>query len=231
QVCAVRTFAAQCLWQLASAGSDLKGLGDRTRLFRLLDASKGAEAEALQGLILALLKAHGLSELSTWLQAMRQVVLALPPKGGGGKEAQEASGRGSEDRMADEVDDEASMAGPKVESSRAKLSSRIATKVFAVSCVQLLLEQVPLEDREHFQPDAASDSPGERFVSHLELLVGIAVNAASSDEASLSAAGLRLMLLVVRRFQHTKDVQGQVEGIDCPLLLVQFEAQMTTCIR
>ena len=236
QVCTVRTYAAQCLWQLAGAGSDVTALfPDKTKLFQLLDAAKGAEAEALQELILALLQANGLGQLPSWLQALRQVVLALPPKAGGAKEESTTNRKGSEDRIADEVDDEASFAGPKQEpSSKQKLSSCTATKVFAVSCVQLLLEQVSPKDSAHFQPDGMSPSelsPEKRFISHLELLVGIAVNAASSEAASLAAAGLRLMLLVVGRFQHTKDVQGQVEGVDCPLLLVQFEAQMTTCIR
>lgn len=207
---------------------------DRTQLFQLLDASKGAEAEALQDLILAMLRGNGLAQLPTWLQALRQVVLALSKNSK--EELTNLNRKGSEDRMADEVDDEASFAGPKQDlNTKQKFSSCTATKVFAVSCVQLLLEQVPAKDSVHFQPDVSSPSselPMEkRFITHLDLLVGIAVNAASSDEVSLSAAGLRLMLLVVGRFQHTKDVQGQVEGVDCPLLLVQFEAQMTTCIR
>ena len=234
EVCAVRTFASQCLCHLANSGSDLLSLfPDRTQLFQLLDASKGAEAESLQELILAMLRANGLAQLPAWLLALRQVVLALSKNSK--EEPTNLNRKGSEDRMADEVDDEASFAGPKQDlSTKQKLSSCTATKVFAVSCVQLLLEQVPAKDPVHFQPDVSSPSelPMEkRFISHLELLVGIAVNAASSDEVSLSAAGLHLMLLVVGRFQHTKDVQGQVEGVDCPLLLVQFEAQMTACIR
>lgn len=235
QVCTVRTFASQCLCQLANSGADLLGLfPDRTQLFQLLDASKGAEAEALQDLILAMLRGNGLAQLPTWLQALRQVVLALSKNSK--EELTNLNRKGSEDRMADEVDDEASFADPKQDlNTKQKFSSCTATKVFAVSCVQLLLEQVPAKDSVHFQPDVSSPSselPMEkRFITHLDLLVGIAVNAASSDEVSLSAAGLRLMLLVVGRFQHTKDVQGQVEGVDCPLLLVQFEAQMTTCIR
>ncbi|CAE7324933.1 heatr5a [Symbiodinium natans] len=240
--CCIRTYAAQCLWQLATTkGCDLGHLfRDRTRLFRLLDASKGAEAEALQALISSMLGAHGLNELPTWLQALRQVVLALPPKGAvapaSTKEETGPAGKGSEDRNADEIDDEAAIAGPKQDSG-GKQSSRITTKVFAVSCLHQLLEMVPAEDPDHFQPETtspvhSSHLPAEkRFMTHLELLVGVAVNAASSDEASLSAVGLHLMLLVVRRFQHTKDVQAQVEGLDCPLLLVQFEAQVTTCIR
>eukprot|EP00438_Fugacium_kawagutii_P011794 Skav222968 [mRNA] locus=scaffold1489:821250:826521:- [translate_table: standard] len=237
QVCAVRTFASRSLCQL-SKSSDLFSSSnlfpDRTQLFQLLDASKGAEAQGLQELILAILQANGLEQLQSWLQALRQVVLALS-KNKEDPQSALSNRKGSEDRMADEIDDEASFAGPKQEHGKQKLSSCTATKVFAVSCVQLLLEQVPATDLVHFQPDVSSPSselPMEkRFISHLELLVGIAVNAASSDEVSLSAAGLRLMLLVVGRFQHTKDVQGQVEGVDCPLLLVQFEAQMTTCIR
>ncbi|CAE7844202.1 unnamed protein product [Symbiodinium necroappetens] len=244
KVCCVRTHAAQCLWQLATTkGCDLGSLfRDRTRLFRLLDASKGAEAEAFEALISSMLQVHGLHELPTWLQALRQVVLALPPKGAIAVSTKEESGasaagrKGSEDRNADEIDDEAAMAGPKQESG-GKQSSRIATKVFAVSCLHQLLDMVPAGDPDHFQPETSSPAHSsqlpveKRFMTHLELLVGVAVNAASSDEASLSAAGLRLMLLIIQRFQHTKDVQGQIEGVDCPLLLVQFEAQVTTCIR
>eukprot|EP00931_Biecheleriopsis_adriatica_P047184 TRINITY_DN27174_c0_g1_i1.p1 TRINITY_DN27174_c0_g1~~TRINITY_DN27174_c0_g1_i1.p1 ORF type:complete len:2249 (+),score=465.66 TRINITY_DN27174_c0_g1_i1:722-6748(+) len=250
EVCVVRTFAARCLKQLAllqGRDVDERLFKERPLLFALLNASQGAEAEALQELILAMLRQRGLEELPAWLQVLKETILALPAKGSAGASKEEppatpSGRRGSDDRNADEVDDEASFADQKPEESATisrPRSTRVATKVFAVSCLQLLLEQANPEDADHFQPEtsdvpavrSAELRPEKRLVTHLESLVSVAVNAASSDEVSLALAGLRLMLLVVRRFQHTKDIHAQIEGMPCPLLLTQFEAQLTTCIR
>lgn len=255
EVCVVRTCAAKCIKALSR--SEALGVSDGfakepTQLFNMLNATKGIEAKALEELILAVLSQHGLQNLQNWLQALKALVLAQPGKGtagapGGGKEAlpsTPAAAKGEEDRNADEVDDEASIAGQKsleTVSGNRSHHTRVATKVFGISCVRRLLELATPGDPGHFQPDSQG-SPAEgnalatppqegRLITHLDVLIALAVNAASSDEASLAAAGLRLMLLVVQRFQHTQDVQGQLEGMECPLLLTQFEAQVTTCIR
>eukprot|EP00930_Biecheleria_cincta_P040182 TRINITY_DN27552_c0_g2_i1.p1 TRINITY_DN27552_c0_g2~~TRINITY_DN27552_c0_g2_i1.p1 ORF type:complete len:2211 (-),score=393.20 TRINITY_DN27552_c0_g2_i1:58-6690(-) len=249
EVCVVRTCAAKCLKALvdseAGGASDVYSK-EPTPLFNMLNASKGIEAKALEEFILAVLNQHGLQNLQNWLQALKALVLAQGGKGDAKEtvSSSPAAAKGEDDRNVDEVDDEASMAGQKPQeaaSNNRSHSTRVATKVFGISCVQRLLELARQGDPEHFQSvyqgspaeaDASRTPPPEgRLITHLDVLIALAVNAASSDEASLAAAGLRLMLLVVQRFQHTQDVQGHLEGMECPLLLTQFEAQVTTSIR
>lgn len=261
--CAVRTAAAQCIRDFVvpglSLGHDSTGMQELGQLFLLLDAAQGPEARALQELIQALIRQRGMLQLPMWLQTLKEMILALPPKhaGAAGKEGaalasgskeEEAARRREEEEDArraaqDEHDDGASMAQPSpadaVENRHRVLRS--ATKVFAVSCVHLLVQQADPDDASHFQAEAhaAAVASGEtttwrseeRLVHHLETLVALASHASSSDESSLAEAGLRLMLLIVRRFRHTHDEQGRLDEGECPLLLVQFEAQETTCIR
>jgi len=214
-------------------------------LFACLDEAQAAEASALQDLVQALILQRGLPHLPLWLQCLKEIVLALPPGNKTTLGQDKPATRPLEETQKDEHDDGASMAvsapDTETEDARRYRAPRSNTKVFAVRCAQLLLEQADPDDTGHFQVElqdgyggAATkrELPKHRLVHQLETLVALAVHASSSDEESLAMAGLRLMLLIVKRFRFTRDIQSQIEGASsCPLLLVQFEAQMTACIR
>eukprot|EP00928_Gymnodinium_smaydae_P085581 TRINITY_DN6909_c0_g1_i1.p1 TRINITY_DN6909_c0_g1~~TRINITY_DN6909_c0_g1_i1.p1 ORF type:complete len:1973 (+),score=518.27 TRINITY_DN6909_c0_g1_i1:921-6839(+) len=269
--CAVRTAAAQCIAELVGAGLGLGQPGrseggplaqEPSRLFALLDAARPPECEALRDLVRALIRRRGLEQLPLWLQTLKEIILALPPKGaGGGGASGGAPARDVQDAKAGEdgkdddgdADDGAAIAGGGGVSNQASAGGGrdmqrfklpgSATKVFATSCVCLLLEQADPNDAVHFQVDgAASGSPNNRtsragssaaprLVDYLDTLVALAAQASSYDEASLAAAGVKLMLLIVRLFQNTRDIQSLQDEGTCPLLLVQYEAPMTACVR
>ena len=187
------------------------------------------------------MKQRGLLQLSMWLQALKQIVLALPPKSAGGgappaaKTAEDGAEGGDDDGAGITADAAPAAAGGLEIVFRAATSP---TKAFAVACVQLLLEQANPDDVVHFQtqlpgedPPIDRGAPENRLVTHLDTVMGIASQASSCEEATLASAGLQLMLLIVKLFRNTKDVAGQVDGAECPPLLVQFEAQLGTCMR
>ncbi|CAK0891723.1 unnamed protein product [Prorocentrum cordatum] len=246
---AARVAAALCVTELvgmeAYLGQTVPITRDPFQLFVLLNEGTSDEAAALTRLVLALVRRRGLAQLPMWLQTFKEVILALP-KGSGPVHTKEEAAA-AQDRAAEEHDahdDGAAIAGASTNpSAGADENSRPpsgATKAFAVSCLQTLLEQADPADASHFQCELSPGTPsskaaaGERdcrLVNYLEIMVSLAAHACGSDEPSLAAAGLRLALLIVSRFRLTRDVQGQTATEDCPLLLVQFEAQMTTCIR
>lgn len=250
--CAVRAAAARCLTELlplqAGLPSDTAVVQEPVQLFMLLERASCTESEALKALILRLIESRGLRQLPMWLQTLKEIVLALPPKSSvaepplGDKAVRRSN---SEDGGGqDEHDDGASMAAPQAEPASGSTpyrAPRSATKIFAVRCVRLLLEQPAADDPAHFQVEMSSSqgardagrfaTQSTRMVSHLDTLMGLAAHGCSSDEKSLAEAGLALMALVVRRFRHTRDVHGQEDVEHCPLLLVQFEAQIAASIR
>lgn len=243
----VRAAAARSITGFLENGlcssQEMAFVQEPSQLFSLLQHPRDAETSSLEELIRALVRQRGLQDLPLWMQTLKEIVLVLAPKAPGtsGNANEDAAIKAAAEEAAnrDEQDDSASIAGPKREDTGSRRPHRIphlATKVFAVSCVQLLVEQAEPSDTSHFQPETTGDSTtvsthGHRLVHHLETLVALATHASSADEASFAAAGVRLMLLIVQLFQRTRDLQGQMDVGDCPLLLVQYEAQVTSCIR
>jgi len=256
--CAVRGAAAQCMRDLAvpglGFGQDVSIMQEPGQLFMLLEGAPDEEVQALQDLIHALVGQRGLLQLPMWLQILKEIVLALPPKAvssGAPPNAHPATPTkraelpdGSE--VQDAHDDGASMADAGAElapNSAGYRPPRSAAKIFAVSCVHMLLEKPDPDDTWHFQLEmpgspavkgrgaTAAGAPAHRLVHYLDTIVTMASHASSSDEASLATAGLNLMLLIIRRFRHTRDAQAGEDAEGVPLLLVQFEAQISASIR
>eukprot|EP00929_Paragymnodinium_shiwhaense_P031050 TRINITY_DN17481_c0_g1_i1.p1 TRINITY_DN17481_c0_g1~~TRINITY_DN17481_c0_g1_i1.p1 ORF type:complete len:2238 (+),score=573.88 TRINITY_DN17481_c0_g1_i1:119-6832(+) len=245
--CVVRAAAAACIASLVGPqvglGLDSSLLKEPSKIFALMELAHGPEREQFQQLVRALIEEKGLKKLPMWMLTLKEIVMAIPPK---------SASAGAEEEVkvnpADENNDEAAIAGPRRGGDNLPdaefRAPRSATKVFAVSCLRLLVDQADPDDNLHFQaeekmPSSPSNAPAGaapaegRLVQYLDKFIALGAHACSSDEPSLAAAGLRLMLLLVQRFSKTRDMQGQAddEGVGAPLLLVQYEAQMMSCMR
>lgn len=227
---AVRAAAARCLRDFATA--DMVSPQDRTAmptpslLFEVLGKARGHEARSLEDLIRMLVRQQGLLQLSVWLQTLKEIILALKPR------VEQAKTDPSDGK--DEHDDGAAMAsaGDDGEVHARPTLPRSATKAFTISCVHLLVEQADVADVHHFQTEACGSARKEDcLVYNLHTLIALATHVSSSEESALAELGLQLMRLIVRRFKDTRDTQAVSDVGACPTLLLQFEAQVTTCIR
>eukprot|EP00052_Salpingoeca_macrocollata_P027528 m.261759 g.261759 ORF g.261759 m.261759 type:complete len:1893 (-) comp22753_c0_seq1:42-5720(-) len=213
--------------------------GIEERLFKILDKEEHEKLQKeLQDCIVFLLTELGGAEPSHWLRLCNNVLSGATER----QEQEEAQddldlGKAEEENEDEEADDAArGQALNTTAATRVVIPTRWQSKVFAVSCVQQVIDvccklaqqQSPsASTHAHFDLQAARAAKGDFLVDKLAELIRTAFMSATSAIDQLRQVGLELLEHIISHFAASTD--PDVDGNRS--LLEQYQAQVTSALR
>lgn len=212
------------------SSSNIGESGLEGALFSMLDEeTDGKLVSDVQDTLISLLQALAITNLTRWLQLLKDVLSASTDSST--TEPEIDAGDDDDDDEEGEGNDDAQFHAAEPDVTHPTVSPRWPTKVFAVECLMKIMVSCEEGEGQYDLVRAKelkqqSDHKGSFLVFHLSDLIRMSFIAATSDNNQLRLAGMAALEEIIRRF--AKVPEPEFPGC---VILEQYQAQVGAALR